>query len=284
MTAPRALVAIVAAAMLVSAVAARPLRVMSISECTDQLVLALVPPARITSVTWLSRDPESSAMARQAAGVPVNRGTAEEVLQQRPDLVFAGTFTTPATRQLLKRLGSPLIEIGPADTLAAIRAQTRQVAAAVGEPARGEALLARMDRELADLARAPGPRLRIAAWDGSGFSAARGTLYDLIVTLSGAINLAADRHLRTGVPDTELLLSAAPALLLRGGGDDRAGLRADVADSALVRRFWGTRSLSIPASAYVCGTPFVADAAVTLRRQLRGVAATGPAPLPFVAR
>ena len=281
MTARLALIAI---ALLTSAAAPRPLRVMSISECTDQLVLALVPPARITSVTWLSRDPATSVMARAATAVAVNRGTAEEVLRQRPDLVFAGTFTTPATRALLKRLGAPLIEIGPADTLAQIRAQTRQVAAAVGEPARGEALLARMDAELADLARSPGPALRMAAWDGGGFGASRGTLYDLIVTLAGATNLAADPHVRIGVPDTEVLLAAAPALLLRGGADDRDGLRADVADHPLVRRFWAGRSLAMPASAYACGTPFVGDAALTLRRQLRGAATTARVPLPFAAR
>jgi len=33
----------------------RPRRVMSISECTDQLVLALVPPDRIVSVTGEAR-------------------------------------------------------------------------------------------------------------------------------------------------------------------------------------------------------------------------------------
>ena len=32
------------------------LRVMSISLCTDQLLLALLPPERITSVTWLAHD------------------------------------------------------------------------------------------------------------------------------------------------------------------------------------------------------------------------------------
>ncbi len=263
---------------------ARPLRVMSISACTDQLVLALLPPERITSVTWLARDPQLSLLVRQAAAVGVNHGFGEEVLRDRPDLVVAGTFTSTATRALLKRLGWPMIEVGPADSVADIRRVTRQVARAVGEPARAEVLLARMDRQLADLARDPGPRLRVAAWDGGGFGASRGSLFDTVLTAAGAVNVAADADPRTG-PDSEALLATAPALLVQGGapGNDR---RTDVARGPLVRRFWGRgRTVIVPQSTYLCGTPFVADAAVRLRADLRAAVAAARAPLPFsVAR
>lgn len=263
------------------------MRVMSISECTDQIVLALLPPSRITSVTWLSRDPRTSQMAAAARRVAANRGSAEEVLRDRPDLVVAGTFTTPATRQMLKTLRWPMIEIGPADTIQRIRDTTRQIARAVGEPAAAETLLARMDRQIADLARNPGPPLRVAAWDGGGFSAARGTLYDTVLTMAGAINIAADPAVaRSGVPDTELLLAAAPALLVRGGGrDDRDAVRADVAQSPLVRRFWGKdRSVAIRPAAYLCGTPFVAAEALRLRRELRAAAGAARSALPVTGR
>ena len=85
-----------------SQAAAKPVHVMSMNQCTDQLVLALLPPERIASVTWLSRDPDGSLMFREAARVDINHGMSEEVLRQKPDLVIAGAFTTPATRGLLK--------------------------------------------------------------------------------------------------------------------------------------------------------------------------------------
>ncbi len=257
-----------------------PLRVMSLSACTDQLVLALVPPARITSVTWLARDPSLSLMTAAAARVGVNHGLAEEVLRDRPDLVVAGTFTSAATRAMLRRLGWPMIEVGPADDIAAIRATTRQVARAVDAAGQGEALLARMDRQLAQLARRPAPLVRVAAWDGGGFGAARGTLFDALLTMVGATNVAADTR---AAPDTEALLAAAPPLLVRGGGSDH-DLRATAAQHPLVRRWWAGRTVVVPQAAHLCGTPFVADAALRLRADLRAATAAARAPLPFAAR
>ena len=264
----------------VPATVAHPVRVMSTNQCADQLVLALLPPERIASVTWLSRDPAGSLMARAAARVGVNRGRAEEVIAQRPDLVVTGTYTTPALKTMLRRLGYPMIEVADATDVADIRAITRQVAAAVDERARGEALIARMDRGLADLASDPGPPVRVVAWDQTGFGAGAGSLYDTIMTAAGARNLARDdlaaRYRR---PDVEVLLAANPALLVRGSRNPRVrGLGDDVVRHRLVRRFWPAgRTLVIPQAYYACGTPMIADAALALRQQLRAVAAhAGP--------
>lgn len=263
---------------------AHPLRVMSMNQCTDQLVLALLPPERIASVTWLSRDPGGSLMAAQAARVGVNHGLAEEVLRQKPDLVIAGTYTTPALRGMLKRLGYPLVEVPDASSIEEVRAITRQVAEAVGEPARGEALIARMDTQLATLAREPGPAIPVIAWDRSGFAAGEGTLYDVILRTAGAENLArALLAMSYRKPDVEVLLKANPELLVQGTMDAReASLGDDAVRHPLVRRFWGNRTVTIPQAAYICGTPMLGDVAARLRGQLRVVAAARPGPpVPF---
>lgn len=261
-----------------------PLRVMSINQCTDQLVLALLPPSQIASVTWLSRDPAGSVMAAAAQRVPVNHGTVEDVIRQRPDLVAAGSFTTPATRAMLKRLGYPLIEVESADTFDQIRAITRQVATAVDAVPRSEALIARMDAQLAVLAHDPGPRLRVAAWDGAGFGAAKGSLYDAVLSAAGADNIAALGR-GSGPPDAEALLAAAPSLLVAGlPAFHRPGLRDNLARHRVVRRFWGRdRTVTISPASYVCGTPMVAEAIAALRGQLRRAAAAARTPLPFAA-
>ena len=261
-----------------------PIRVMSISECTDQLVLALLPPDRIASVTWLSRDPDISLMVREAARVGTNRGTLEEVVRQHPDLILASSFTPPETRALIVRSGYPLVEVDDAADFEQIRRATRRVAAAVGEQARGEALIARMDRQLAELARDPGPPVRVAAWDGAGFSARKGTLFDAVLTATGAVNVAnappASGYAR---PDTEVLLASAPDLLVKGAGIGQIpGLRGNVERHPLVRRFWnGPRTLTISQSYYICGTPLVADGIVSLRAQIRAAMARIRKPLPF---
>lgn len=260
------------------------MRVMSMNQCTDQLVLALLPPERIASVTWLARDPAGSLLHRAAGRVGINHGLAEEVVRQQPDLVIAGSFTTPATRALLRRLGYPMIEVDHPGSIDAIRAATRQIASAVGEEARGERLLARMDRQLADLAREPGPPLRVAAWDGAGFSATRGSLFDTMLGLAGAVNVANEPPASGyGKPDTEILLLSAPTLLVKGAGVGRKpGMHDNVDRHPLVRRYWnGARSLTIAQAYYLCGTPMIGDAALKLRRELRGAARHIHAPLPF---
>lgn len=264
---------------------AAPVRVMSINACTDQLVLALLPPERITSVSWLSRDASTSRMAAQARRVAINHAGAEEVVRQRPDLVVAGAYTAAATRGLLKRLHYPLLVLQPDDSFPDIRRNIRQVARAVGEEARGEAMIARMDATLHALAREAAPPLRVAAWDGAGFSARPPSLYDAILTAAGAHNVAADTGVSSsGSPDVEVLLATAPQLLVAGQpGFEKPGRRSDVAHHPLVRRFWGDRTLIVPQSAYVCGTPYSADAAADLRRQMRAKLALAGAPLPFSA-
>ncbi len=98
------------------------------------------------------------ALARR---LPVNHGAAEEVLAARPDLVIAGLYTTSTTRSLLRRAKVPLIEIDSVQDWDGIRALTRRVAAALGESARGEALIADMERG-SPCSSVRGPRRRSA--------------------------------------------------------------------------------------------------------------------------
>lgn len=264
-------------------VAERPLRVMSMNLCTDQIVLMLLPPERITSVTWLSRDPAGSVMVGAARRVGVNHGQAEEVLRDDPDLVIAGAFTTPVLRGMLRRLGYRLEEVGHASGFDDIRAITRQIGAAVGEPARAEALVAAMDAELAALEAAPAAwRPRVVAWDGGGSAQGAGTLFHAIVEAAGARNVAAEQGLAGhGGFDVESLIAAAPDALIEGDGRATApDRRADMARHPFTRRYYADRRIAVPQSLHTCGTPLSARAARQLRAQLDGIAArvgTGPA-------
>jgi iron complex transport system substrate-binding protein len=266
---------------------AHPVRVMSLNQCTDQLVLALADPRDIASVTWLSRDPAGSTMWRAAERTPVNHGLAEEVVRDHPDLVIAGSYTTPATRALLAKLHDRMLVLPPAESFADIARQTRLIAAALGQPERGRALIAHMDATLARLhaeVRADtGPPLRVAAWDGAGFSAAPGSLYDAILTAAGARNVTARTEgLGGATPEVERLIATAPQLLVAGRpAFESPGRRAEVVHHPLVRRFWSDRTLVVPFSAYGCGTPFSADAALSLHDQMRAKLATARTPLPF---
>ena len=146
-----------AAGLPAGAMAASPQRVLSLNLCTDQLLMALLPPQRIASITWLSRtegDPALQALARQ---LPINHGSPEEVLAARPDLVLAGKLH----HRQYARAAASRGDCGPRSGCRlpdweGIRRVTLQVAAALGAEPRAHELLAAMDcRSGATGARAP---------------------------------------------------------------------------------------------------------------------------------
>ena len=255
-----------------------PQRVMSLNLCTDQLVLQLLPPERITSVSYLSRSPEYSYLSTQALGVPVNYGTGEEVLRERPDIVITGLASTPTVRALLRRIGASLVEVPPAENFDSIRAVTRTVARAIGAEEKAEALIAEMDTALADLARtAPSRRIVVAGWDGAGNLPAEGTLFDAILNAAGGENIA-DR-IRTSAFngytsfDLEQLVALRPDVLAYGNA--RAGsldLSGEQLRHPVIRRLFAGRQITYPETLYACGLPQSATvAARDLRRAMQDI-------------
>jgi iron complex transport system substrate-binding protein len=244
---------------------------MSLNLCTDQLLLMLAEPERISSVTWLSLDPSASIMVEAARRVRTNHGQAEEVLAQDPDMVLAGQYTAPTTRSMVERLHYRVVVVPEAMDFDQIRAVTRQVGDALGEPARAEQLIAEMDAELAALRRRSlNWRPRVVAWDGGGVAPGRGTLFDAILNAAGARNLAAEEGLDGfGAFDLEALLRANPDALVEGEpGLEAPSLRAEAARHALLRRHYEGRRIAVPQYLYACGTPRSARAARLLRDRI----------------
>jgi iron complex transport system substrate-binding protein len=232
--------------------AAPPQRVMSLKVCTDELLLDLVPASRIASVTFLSREPAALRMWPLGAHVPVNHGTAEEILATKPDLILTDPYLAPSLRPLLAKSGARILEVPPAENFEQIRAVTRLVAKAVGEEARGEALIAQMDADLRDVAaHRPRKALVVAGWGGGGYVTGTGGLFGAMLTAAGARNLVRGSF---AYYDVESLIAADPDALLYG--DTYRGttsLRADQdLHPALMKRYAGRR---ITASLYGCGVP-----------------------------
>ena len=245
--------------------------VMSLSMCTDDLLLELLPPERIASVTYYSRDPSNSYQWPQAAKVRVNFGTVEEVLAEKPDLVLAGTYTTPSARSLLKMLHWPMLEVPPAADFDEIRSVTRQVAHALQRDEVGEALIAKMDSTLRALAATHPPQIiRVAAWGEGGSIPGKGTMFDSILRAAGGVNIAAslDSGAYTSF-DVEQLLVAHPDILAYASNiTDTPGLNTDLARHPLILKLYSGRQVTYPGALYSCGVVESADAAVALRASL----------------
>lgn len=257
-----------AAAVLPGLAAAKPQRILSMNQCTDLLALQLVPKARVAAVTYLARDGAKALFPGAADGVAVNYGTPEDIIKFRPDLILTGDFSLAVTRRLAREVGAPIVEVKSTRTFDDVRRNLRQVGAAVGESERAEVLIRQMDARLAWLAAHPPVRaVRVVAWDGGATVPGTDTFANRIITAAGAVNIAAQPGpIYTGF-DVERLLEARPDALLFGG-DGRPLLQSEEGRHRIVRRVFAGRRIAYPETAFNCGLPQSAKAAVDLRRQL----------------
>lgn len=255
---------------------AAPKRIVSMGLCTDQLVMLLADPDTILSVHWVTQDAEDSAMWQQAARYVPNHGLAEEVLRLRPDMVFADGSNSPLAVAMLERQGITVLTVPVADTFGGVRANIRRIAAALGETGRGEALvmsfnaaLAQTRGSLSDL------HYRSLVYGANGFSAGIPSLFNDVLTHLGLVNIAAKPGLSGWVSMTvEDVLRAEPQLLILGeyrmGSPSMANLVLQHPALDTMRR--DRPVVSVPTALWNCGTPYLAQAALTLRDQVRPLA------------
>ncbi|HCX14313.1 MAG TPA: ABC transporter substrate-binding protein [Rhodospirillaceae bacterium] len=251
-----------------------PKRIVSMNLCTDQMLLMLVEPERIASISFLAADPAESALADMAIGIPVNYGLAEEIITAKPDLVLAGRYTTSFTKNMLRRLGYEVVEVENPDTLASIRDTFIQVGKAVGESQRAAMLLADMDRRLAAVqAKAQGRKEYSAIlYDANGFAMGRPSLVDHVMTLLGLLNKAPDFGIDAyGQVPLESMLAVKPDIVMHLSYRPDAPSVASMfmQHPALRTILDGKTPLSVPGPLFTCGTPLIADAAESMARVLR---------------
>lgn len=276
-------VAVAAAAMTLAAIdttpaSAKPERIVSMNLCTDQLVMLLADRERIASVSYLAADPNASAMADSAAGLKFNHGLAEEILPLKPDLVLAGALTTRPTVFLLRKLGHRVVELPVASSLSDVRSNIRAVAEAIGEPARGEALVSEFNRKLSVLG-GEQARLRPLAvlyW-ANGYTSGKDTLANAAVEAAGFRTLAGELGLLgTSQLPLETLLAADPDVLVMGRVRDEPALANEIFRHPALRQAFADRpKVRVPDHLWVCGTPFIANAIEQLVDTHRALRQTG---------
>jgi iron complex transport system substrate-binding protein len=175
--------------------AARPMRIVSQTLASDEMLFPMVAPERLVGLSSLSRDPKYSNVVNEATRHPApSIETAEDIVRLKPDLIFVTTYSRAEVVSVLESTGAPVYRLANLDDLQGVMTNLRRIGAAVGEEAAAERMVAEMQRRLADVAarRAGRAPLRVLSFSG-GFTAGRGTSFDDIVRHANAVNEAAAR-------------------------------------------------------------------------------------------
>ncbi|WP_405401777.1 ABC transporter substrate-binding protein [Paracoccus sp. Ld10] len=245
-----------------------PARVVSINLCTDQLAMLVAAPGQLASVSYLARDPYSSAMAEEAATYPTNRGQAEDLLTLRPDLVLAGPYSSPATVAMLDRLGLRVATFDMGTDLDSIRTNLQRMGDVLGQRDRADRIMAQFDRDLAALQADLRPERRAALYGANGYSSGQDSLAAAILAAAGLSNVAADLGLPQGgfVPLEDLVM-ADPDLIVTSRRQPRASRAEEVMDHPVLRAITpGRQVVTASDRDWACGTPHVLRAVAQLRQ------------------
>lgn len=237
-------------------------RIVSINLCTDQILVHLVGRERIAALSHLAGDSQLSPVVADAAGIASVHGSAEEVLALAPDLVLTAEYSTPQAVALLNRLGVRVEVVPLASDLEGIRVAIRRIAAAVGEPERGDALIRAFDARL-DAVRPGGAAKPTAlAYQVNSLSAGPGGLIDAMLNTAGFRNMASELKLGpAGRLPLESFIARPPDLVVLANAPDAfRSVSADNLRHPALRDLMRRRphaELGMPL--WLCGSPAVAD-------------------------
>jgi len=239
---------------------AEPRRIVSLDYCADQFVLALADRDQIAALSRGALRDDSYFRAR-ATGIRQTRGTLEEVLALRPDLVIRNWGGPWDAQQVYARFGVPVLQVGDTPDFAAARADLLDAAQSLGHPERGAQFARDLDTRLARLSaqRSGAPVMYLS---GGGAVAGQGTMMDAMITAAGGRNVRTEASWQ--VLPLERLIETPPALIALGffdSGRDRINAWSPSRHPALRRALANARTVSLPPATISCEAWYAIDAA-----------------------
>lgn len=247
-------------AMGATARAEAPLRVMSLDQCADQFVLALRPDADLR-LSPRSDDPDAY-LRSQAQHYRRIRPSLEAAVAFKPDVVVRYWGGDASLLRRLERDGVLVANIDDSRDFDGIRRNIRSLATTLNVSDRGEAMIQRMDGQLA--AAAGKGRGRSATYmTASGFTAGADTLIDSIFSAAGFHNATKARGYQ-GLR-LETLVMKPPLMFVRGFFEQALmDWRGTGRHPVLRPLIEASTVVDFKASTLTCPGWFAADAALAL--------------------
>jgi iron complex transport system substrate-binding protein len=248
-------------------------RVASTTVCADQYLLALAAPEQIVALSGYARDPALSYDASRAKSFAQTRGTAEELIALKPDLVLGEGYGLRATEALLAREGIHLVMLPAPESFDGVAQALRDIGNAIGRREAGAEAAADLARRKEALAEAaPARRVSALYLLPSGSTAGRQTFIDDVLTVAGVANYAAAHGLNGwGRASLETMAADPPGLLVLGFFDRRvrSATAGFAANPVFLRTLARTPRLEVPNALWICAGPMLIGASEYIADHMR---------------
>ena len=243
---------------------AAPQKIVSLNLCTDQLLMLLADPNQIASLSKIVDDPNVSFLAEKSAEYKKNRGDAEEIFINSPDLVVAGVYTEKATVQILQSLGV-LVEIFPIEqNFNDIVKNIRKMGLLVGHSDRAEKMIDDFNIRLEKLRSGITERPRAAIYSANGYTTGTDTMSGQILEIAGFRNITEEVGMSFGgILPLETLVMLQPDLVITGKAYPGHSRSEEILKHPALRPF---KAITQTDAKWICGTPAVLDAVAELQR------------------
>ena len=177
--------------------AAAPVRIVSQTLATDEILLSLVDSSRIAAVTTFARDNQISNVADRAAAIPhALTQNVETIISLRPDLVLVADWSDPAPVKQMRDAGLAVYLMASGVSVPAIEQKIEKLALMTDEQEKGRQIVAEIEGRLDAVARKVSrlsltQRLRVMDYATWGSAQGPGSSWDEIVRRAGLVNAVA---------------------------------------------------------------------------------------------
>jgi len=179
------------------ALPAAPVRIVSQTLATDEILLSLVDTSRIIAVTTFAVDNQVSNVADLAAAVPYKlTQNVETIISLRPDLVIVANWSDPGPVEQMRAAGLAVYLMASGVSVPSIEEKIRKLAMMTDEQEKGQQIIAGMEKLLDAVSEkvsrlSSEKRARVMDYATWGSAQGRGSSWDEIVRRAGLVDAVA---------------------------------------------------------------------------------------------
>lgn len=199
---------------------AKPVKIVSLTLGTDEIMLDMVGPDRLLGVTYLASDATTSNIAARPELKQIKNtveANPEQIIGLEPDLVLVGSFTKPEVIDQIKHAGITVFVVGNFTGIKPTEDSITTLGKLVGEPDKAASMVADMESKLAEVAGkvgTPATKPRVLYYTSGGYVSGSKTTPDDIITLAGGVNAAAATLTDWQVINAEQVIAINPNVVI----------------------------------------------------------------------